>query len=85
MTNQATSIDLAPRNTDPTMDMLYRISLDECTKIIDEDIKCKNELKQLNNDVYYAQYKNMPSLLKDGRQYIEMQHNRICITTVRWM
>ncbi|KAI8051065.1 uncharacterized protein B0P05DRAFT_562817 [Gilbertella persicaria] len=64
MTNQATSIDLALRNTDPTMNMLYRISLDVYTKILDQDIKCVNELKQLN-DVYYEQPENILSLLKD--------------------
>ncbi|KAL7330048.1 hypothetical protein PS15p_205042 [Mucor circinelloides] len=44
--------------------MLYRISLAAYTKILDQDIKCVNELKQLN-DVYHTQYKNILSLLKD--------------------
>ncbi|GAA5798538.1 hypothetical protein HPULCUR_003943 [Helicostylum pulchrum] len=49
MTSQATSIDLTPRNTDPTIDMLYRISLNIYTKILDQGIKCENELKQPND------------------------------------
>jgi hypothetical protein len=66
LTNQATSINLAPRNTDPTMNMLYHISLGVYTKILDQDIQSVKELKQLN-DVYCAQYEKILSLLKDER------------------
>jgi hypothetical protein len=64
ITNQATSINMAPRNTDPTINMLYRISLDVYTKILDQDLQSVNELKQLN-DVYYAHNEKILSLLKD--------------------
>lgn len=47
------------------MGMLYRISLDVYTKILDQDIEYVNELKQLS-DVYFSQYKIIISLLKDG-------------------
>ncbi|KAM3589908.1 hypothetical protein VKS41_000763 [Umbelopsis sp. WA50703] len=55
---------MAPRNTDPTINMLYRISLDVYTKILDQDLQSVNELKQLN-DVYYAHNEKILSLLKD--------------------
>lgn len=64
MTNQAKSLNLTPRNTDPTMAMLYHMSLDIYSKILNQDIKHVNELKQLNN-VCHAQYENILSLLQD--------------------
>ena len=46
------------------MNMLYLISLDVYKNILDQEIKYVNELKQLN-DVYYVQYENISSVLKD--------------------
>ncbi|ORE08766.1 hypothetical protein BCV72DRAFT_83152 [Rhizopus microsporus var. microsporus] len=62
-TNQATSIDLAPRNTDSIMNMLYRMSLDVYGKALEQDVQSLKELKRLN-DTYYAQYEEILSLLK---------------------
>lgn len=48
-TSQAISVHLASRSTDPTINLLYRISLDVYTNILEQNTQFVNEPKQLND------------------------------------
>ncbi|OAD80710.1 hypothetical protein PHYBLDRAFT_161351 [Phycomyces blakesleeanus NRRL 1555(-)] len=54
-TSQTTSLHPAPRSTDPTMNILYRVSPDVYTATLNQDTQFVNKLKQLN-DIYCEQY-----------------------------
>ncbi|KAI7906796.1 uncharacterized protein BX663DRAFT_417194, partial [Cokeromyces recurvatus] len=58
LTTQATSIDLAPRKENATMEMLYRISQNVYAKILEKNASVLEELKNLN-DTYCKQYEKV--------------------------
>lgn len=62
-TSQGTSVNLAPRSTDLTMNILYCIFLDVYTKILGPGHSICKRTKQLSA-IYCVQCGKVPSLLK---------------------